>query len=994
MKKKGLMKRSLSLLLALTLVLGSTVTVFADGEDIAGMNEAQEAVETAHTAEVPEVPATPDTPATPAVPASGSVDDAGEAVTDADTKVGDAGITLKITEVTSEGTEKKDLRDVKDNLDTAEGNLGDTSANLAGAEKNADEASKELDKVQPAADVVDTQEGITTGAAATAGNDQTTAEGGQAIAEGATNSTDAKVGVDQAEGALTEANAQVAAAQDAVTEIETQITTIEEAIKEAEEKQKLAQEALDTATGDVEKAETELKEAEETVKKLQAELDTKTKELKSSGYALIQTLKDELLKECAKPEYDPNSGEGVYLGKTKPSDYWKRLDEISKAYIRYEILANDNTIPDDATVEIDDTYTHPSELIVDEDGKPILKDGKKQYKTLEDQNYVKVIIKLADGTTKTRLYNYKMDEKNSKTDIDIVVTDKVTLEVEDKTQVVKEEGFIKTETDPVTQQQIEKKLTEEALKASPVVFENKDAEEKVVSKTIVGEEITAPILGQVTEDKVLGDLNKGEKVEGTEKVEYTLGTAKVLTGYDKKDEKVYDKDLGKITQQDINRLKEKYAGEQYTVKAQYFTFLGGWQDLKEGQTVEWYTVLAGCIGLGVRVKVYETVDDTTKPKYEDKECVIKITTGNVDYVEKDAQNLSKSTRGYAAIAGGENKAKNEANTIANNLKAQGYTNVKIGEPEYILLIGYFCKVTYTIPAINATKENVTLATEYFDPDTYNFSAAQYGTKTVYKDGDELVDEKDEAIQQKLTAAKEELDKYEAANVSIQDAVEKVEKAKKDVDDAKKKVDELNLNGTKAEIAAAETELAEAKDKVTNAKTNLEDTRDAAAKTDEAYRAALAAYNRLLAAEAVTPGTPAGPAAPGTPATPATVPAAAGVDMATLMALLSAGATGATGGVAGGAVAADDEGIDIPDAGVPLSDGEEVQDAADETTEDTEIEGKDIANNTTPLAAPVEQSTNNWWWLLLLAAVVVTGSTIAYNENKKRQAAKAEMKDKK
>ena len=44
MKKKGLMKRSLSLLLALTLVLGSTVTVFADGEDIAGMNEAQDAV--------------------------------------------------------------------------------------------------------------------------------------------------------------------------------------------------------------------------------------------------------------------------------------------------------------------------------------------------------------------------------------------------------------------------------------------------------------------------------------------------------------------------------------------------------------------------------------------------------------------------------------------------------------------------------------------------------------------------------------------------------------------------------------------------------------------------------------------------------------------------------------------------------------------------------------------------------------------------------------
>ena len=906
------------------------------------------------------------------MPASGSVDDAGKAVTDAKTQIGNAGITLEITEVTSEGPETKDLGDVKDNLDTAEGNLEDTSANLTDAEKKADEASKEIDKVQPAADVVDTQEGITTGAAATAGNDQTTAEGGQAIAEGATNSADAKVGVDQAEGALTEANAQVAAAQDAVTEIEGQITTIEEAIKEAEAKQKLAQDALDAATGDVEKAQEELKEAEETVKKLQTELDTKTKELKSSGYALIQTMKDELIKECAKPEYDKTSAS--YSGKTKPSDYWKRLAEISKAYIRYEILANDNKILDDATVEIDDNYTHPTENKV----------------ALEGQNHIKVLITFADGTTETRLYNYKMIEKNSKTDIDIVVTKKESEEVEDKTNILKSEGFIKTEIDPVTGENKEVVLEESG---APAVIDVKDADEKVVKKVIPGDEIT-DVKDIVTEDKVLGDFNKGEKVEGTEKVEYTLGTAKVLTGYDKKDEKVYDKDLGKITQQDINRLKEKYAGEQYTVKAQYFTFLGGWQDLKEGQTVEWYTVLAGCIGLGVRVKVYETVDDTTKPKYEDKECVIKITTGNVDYVEKDAQNLSKSTRGYAAIAGGENKAKNEANTIANNLKAQGYTNVKIGEPEYILLIGYFCKVTYTIPAINATKENVTLATEYFDPDTYNFSAAQYGTKTVYKDGDELVDEKDEAIQQKLTAAKEELDKYEAANVSIQDAVEKVEKAKKDVDDAKKKVDELNLNGTKAEIAAAETELAEAKDKVTNAKTNLEDTRDAAAKTDEAYRAALAAYNRLLAAEAVTPGTPAGPAAPGTPATPATVPAAAGVDMATLMALLSAGATGATGGVAGGAVAADDEGIDIPDAGVPLSDGEEVQDAADETTEDTEIEGKDIANNTTPLAAPVEQSTNNWWWLLLLAAVVVTGSTIAYNENKKRQAAKAEMKDKK
>ena len=50
---------------------------------------------------------------------------------------------------------------------------------------------------------------------------------------------------------------------------------------------------------------------------------------------MIQTMKDELLKECAKPEYDKTSPD--YSGKTKPDDYWKRLDEISKAYIRYEI---------------------------------------------------------------------------------------------------------------------------------------------------------------------------------------------------------------------------------------------------------------------------------------------------------------------------------------------------------------------------------------------------------------------------------------------------------------------------------------------------------------------------------------------------------------------------------------------------------------------------------------------------------------------------------
>ena len=48
MKKKRFVKSSLSLLLALTLVLGTAGTVFAEGEPVVGMNEAQESVDGAH----------------------------------------------------------------------------------------------------------------------------------------------------------------------------------------------------------------------------------------------------------------------------------------------------------------------------------------------------------------------------------------------------------------------------------------------------------------------------------------------------------------------------------------------------------------------------------------------------------------------------------------------------------------------------------------------------------------------------------------------------------------------------------------------------------------------------------------------------------------------------------------------------------------------------------------------------------------------------------
>ncbi len=56
---------------------------------------------------------------------------------------------------------------------------------------------------------------------------------------------------------------------------------------------------------------------------------------------------------------------------------------------------------------------------------------------------------------------------------------------------------------------------------------------------------------------------------------------------------------------------------------------GGWVSLPDDVNIWEGTELAGIIRLGARIKIEQTVDDTTKPIYVEKECVIKTTTGSV-----------------------------------------------------------------------------------------------------------------------------------------------------------------------------------------------------------------------------------------------------------------------------------------------------------------------------------------------------------------------------
>ncbi len=402
MKKKRIVKTSLSLLLALTMVLGTATTVFAeDAKD--PIDTANEAVETAYVEENQEE----------ATPEQGSVVEAKDDVDAANS----SGITLVITEESVD----KNLDTVETDLVGAEENLKNTSDNLDTLKEEVGKVDSELAKVSEADNNIDDKMTELDAAVTEANNDATDAADGQKIAENSTTSAEAKEGVDKAFDALTDVEEQEIIATDKIDKINTEIANIKDAIANAQAEMTEAQDALDNAQDNAEKANEKLKNAKDLVEKLQKELEKKEEELKSTGYPFIQTLKEELANADKSNQEDIN-------GKVK---------ELFEAYVKYDLLVED--IPEGGNVEF--KYN-------DNDIDPT-------------QNYVEVTITDKDGNvTGTKLYNYKTEGEGNTDNVSIEIVKK--NEVENKV-VEREAGYYKEITDPDTNETTYEKVEDDKV---------------------------------------------------------------------------------------------------------------------------------------------------------------------------------------------------------------------------------------------------------------------------------------------------------------------------------------------------------------------------------------------------------------------------------------------------------------------------------------------------------------------------------------------------
>jgi len=786
-------------------------------------------------------------------------------------------------------------------------------------------------------------------------------------ATNATTSAEANTQVSAADAALQEITNQTAAANAAITAAETKYNEADAALQAALDAQKKAEEELANAGTDVADAQKKLDDAAAKVKELQEAADAAKAEVEKEGIVQIAKEKATIEKALA---------DGTY--KVGSEGYWFATRTLSELVIRFYLV-------DDAADDSEFTF---SNWKIDNTVMSGI------------NNYVELNYKDAEGNPVTKKYNYyQLKDEAGKKLSDIYIVEKDQVEVENKddikdttTSYVKYDEAGQKVADTLKEEDVTKKIT--------ISITDPEDDTKEIGKTVAGSDVTGTIKADqvVNKGEVLKNYDSGKVVEGSvQKPTYEVVEVEKVKGYETKEVEVSSDSWGFKTDEDIAELREKYSGSQYNVSVKYWDS-GKWVELKEGQSIEWFTSWAGLVRIGVKVNVTETVPDETKPIYETVRCIKETITGNISYVEKaaDDKTVHGGFWGYKKMKD-RNK---DRDTMIAKLKKDGYTIVSQKDdnnwPFNFTIVAHK-------DAVTATATNQTLSTTYYEASDYIKTIDyKYGTKLVWEEKT-LLSENEDAYKTAVSNANNKLNIYNTAVAAADSAKTELGKAQDKVKTAKDIVDALIAKGVKGtELENAKKALEDAKDVLDAARANAATLTDIADAARTAYNTAFNRYTTLVNAEnaareaaANQGGGTTGGAGTGT-TTPAATPvltnlaaAPAAVTPVVIpdapVALAPTPATApATGNRARGNVADTEEVTVIDEEPVAQADTIKEDTTSTESAALATIEDEEPA-----LADTMQTKSFGWWWLLIVAAIG-GGSFVGYRQYKKNKEADQEI----
>ena len=942
--KKRFAMRGLSLLLALTMVLGMTMTVFAEDKPTPvteiqwqnsdlnngaikdSMDKAAEAAEAAKDA-ASDADDAAAAAKNVADALNGKVDSAEKAVFDTETDdkgnlKKDADGKTVMTPAAADPNENVDL-DNKNNPSNKLNN--DIEQPIVGAEKIAKDANDAIgEKEESAAKVA--------GDAANKAENKAK-EAGQAADHAQQAANDAQTALDAAKAAKTEADAKNA---------------VEEANKAAEE----ADKAAEDAKGKYEEAQTILDDAQAAVDQLIKELEALlegTEEDTTNGTPATEGYKDKLeTKIAAAKAAIKTAQDAVDLAKKavkEASDQKKTAEDYAKEAANK--AAEAKTQADNAKNEsnsIDAVVKQPV-LNQIEDAKKVVNNKQGAYdSTLTIQEE----IKKTSNTEIERLNGVKDDNQD-------IIDNKNTL----ITNTTNEKKSLENDAD--------------YLKAK--------ADVKSVTKGLISDLDIA----MYVKEQGIGKRNSYNWFKKITETEYNEAV-KLVNKYNADQKKINDqKDaiaeknaIIKNAKSDIETAKnnkteadKKIRAEEQKIANADLAISGALNELNSAKNVQSQLEIYLASFNYERVNPLDLTELTKEDQEQYKNLFGKLETSSDSYngVYNDTQTYNWAAQNIldiiAKMAGSHN-LEELAKNWAEIKEKEGYEK----EIETKYRTWKFNDGTFVILYDDGKNGQMLVKLEKEKAEVLSLDEKEFACYSAAFDKVEAAKASDRAAKASEDAAK--------AKKAESEAKTRLENAQKALSDAQTRLEKIKINGY--EFAKAKAELERAKKEVETAKGKYNDAKDAA---DDAEKKAKDAEKEL---DRFKPTSNPGGGEGGDDTTTPVVPPQAAAPLTTIQgaAVPMAAAPGAGRNVNALQNNADEndgnDAVVIEEDEAPLAPNAQTEDESEDT--------KKIDEQPTPLAAQVQKNGFNWWWLLLILAILAAGSATAYQINKKNKAANA------
>ena len=896
--------------------------------------------------------------------AEGLVEDAQDSTTDAS----DAAAAEELKDVTAVVDEETvDYTDVANDETTANKELTDAEAGLIQTDAAEEAAAVDVSEAKDITEEIEVNNAVITDASKEASDATDKAAEAAAEAANATTKEEAQAAADKAAEAVAEAEAAQEEAQAAYDENVDKLAEAEKELASAKDNLEAAKKSLAATKEDVAAAEAAVIAAEEKAKALKDEVDKEADELKKSKEAALKAAYENMMaqksvskiyKDLGKDEA-PADGIGdewldEFSSESASGDYWKAADAYFELYLKY--VYGDNYQKG--------TWTRKNTL-----------DNGLNYVALRD-NVFTVTYLDENGEEATALYNYHTADKDGnisifekQIDTDIIINTTTETSSEDALSIenINEDGSVTyTKYDDV------KKDTD--------VVVSVETDENGKDTSILVKDDNSKQTGNVDDlaeyQKSLGK-NQNAEVTGETETIYEIGEITIVDSYEQKKEKEKSVTTFK-NENDFKNQVDSAVAEGKVVEISWRGIFGTYTI--DASDVNWFTLMADdvaeLIDCGLKIEVFNMVDDTSRPKdTHTEQGIIAKTTANVT----TTTNNQDTKDGYGIGKSAKKKAERDAKAHQARLIAAGYSNVEYHIHSAGLFDGHD-GVYYTITYTSSSTESKTIKTESYTATAYGMNTIT--TENVIETQEEVKywqERKDTTNDQKIKDAIEGVEKLLNDMKAKQDAAEKAllaaQKAKADVDAAKEELEKLSVD--EEAYQTAWTKYNDAQAAFGLAKEFLDKIKDDVEKAKKGYKDAADELGRFnpTGGGAGTDTTP----TPDTTPDPTVVPLATPVAVPTVVAPVTLAA-----GVAQAVVAIDDE-------ATPLAGG--IRAAEPEAADEKEEAVVAIEDEATPLAAALpsaeEKANMSWWWLLIIAILGATGYKMYKDHQKKKEEATQE-----